>query len=61
MNILLRDFSAKLGREDIFKPTIGMKVYMKFGILMGLEQQILPCKRNFKKFSSVQCSHVQHS
>jgi hypothetical protein len=23
MKILLRDFNAKLGREDIFKPTIG--------------------------------------
>jgi hypothetical protein len=23
MKILLRDFSAKVGREDIFKPTIG--------------------------------------
>jgi hypothetical protein len=23
MNILLRDFNAKVGREDIFKPTIG--------------------------------------
>jgi hypothetical protein len=23
MNILLKDFSAKVGREDIFKPTVG--------------------------------------
>jgi hypothetical protein len=23
MNILLRDFNATVGREDIFKPTIG--------------------------------------
>jgi hypothetical protein len=28
MKILLGDFSAKVGREDIFKPTIGMKLPM---------------------------------
>jgi hypothetical protein len=27
MKILSGDFSAKVGRENIFKPTIGMKVY----------------------------------
>ena len=26
MKILLRDFNAKLGREDIFKPTIGNEI-----------------------------------
>jgi hypothetical protein len=26
MNILLGDFNAKVGREDIFKPTIGNRV-----------------------------------
>jgi hypothetical protein len=29
MKILLGDFNAKVGREDILKPTIGIKVYMK--------------------------------
>jgi hypothetical protein len=29
MKILLGDFNVKVGREDIFKPTIGMKVYSK--------------------------------
>jgi hypothetical protein len=29
MKMLLGDFSAKVGREDVFKPTVGMRVYMK--------------------------------
>jgi alpha-glucuronidase len=29
IKILLRDFSANVGREDIFKPILGMRVYMK--------------------------------
>jgi hypothetical protein len=36
MKILLGDFSAKVGREDIFKPTLGMKVYMKLLMIMEL-------------------------
>jgi hypothetical protein len=29
IKILLQDFNAKLGRDDIFKPTMGMRVYMR--------------------------------
>jgi hypothetical protein len=36
MNILL-DFNAKVGREDIFKPTIEMRVYMKLVMITELE------------------------
>jgi hypothetical protein len=34
--ILLRDFNAKIGKEDIFKPTIGKKVYTKLVMEMEL-------------------------
>jgi hypothetical protein len=37
MRMLLRDFNAKVGREEIFKPTIGMRVYTKLLTIMGLE------------------------
>jgi hypothetical protein len=37
VKILLGDFNAKLGREDNFKLTIRMRVYMKIVIMMGLE------------------------
>jgi hypothetical protein len=37
MKILLGDLNAKLGREDIFKPTIGKKVYTKSVMIMELE------------------------
>jgi hypothetical protein len=37
MKILLGDFDAKVGREDIFKPIIGNKVYMKPVMMMGSE------------------------
>jgi hypothetical protein len=36
MKILLADFNAKVGREDIFKPIIG-RVYMKPVMIMGSE------------------------
>jgi hypothetical protein len=35
MKILLGDFNAKVGREDIFKPT--MRVHMKLVMIMELE------------------------
>jgi hypothetical protein len=31
MNILLRDFNAKIGKEDIFKPTIGNDCLREIG------------------------------
>jgi hypothetical protein len=29
MKILFGDFSAEVGRDDIFRPTTGMRVYTK--------------------------------
>jgi hypothetical protein len=37
MNILLGDFNAKVGREDIFKQKWGMKVYMKLVMIVKIE------------------------
>jgi hypothetical protein len=37
MKILLGDFNAKVGQEDIFKPIIGMRVYMKSIMMTGSE------------------------
>jgi hypothetical protein len=37
MKILLRDFSAKVGREDILKPTIGNESLHKISNDMELE------------------------
>jgi hypothetical protein len=36
MKILLGDFSAKVGKEDIFKPRVGNEIYMKFVMIMEL-------------------------
>jgi hypothetical protein len=38
MNILLGDFNAKVGKEYIFKLTVGMKVYTKLIMVMELQQ-----------------------
>jgi hypothetical protein len=35
--ILLGDFSANVGREDIFKPTMRMRVYTKLLLIMELD------------------------
>jgi hypothetical protein len=40
MKILLGDFSAKVGREDIFKPTFGMWICMK---LVNMEKTTCSC------------------
>jgi hypothetical protein len=37
MKILLEDFNAKLGKEDIFKPNLGMRVCTKLVMVMELE------------------------
>jgi hypothetical protein len=38
MKILLGDFNAKLGREDICKPTeLGTRVYIRTVMIMMLE------------------------
>jgi hypothetical protein len=38
MKILLGDLNAKVGREDIFKPTIGNESYTKLVMIMELEK-----------------------
>jgi hypothetical protein len=35
--MLLGDFNAKVAREDIFKPALGMKVYIKLVMIMEFE------------------------
>jgi hypothetical protein len=37
MKTLLGNFNAKVGREDIFKPTIGMRVCTKLVMIMGIQ------------------------
>jgi hypothetical protein len=37
MKILLRNFSAKVGRENIFKPTVGNESLHKSSNDMGLQ------------------------
>ena len=37
MKILLGDFNAKVGRENIFKPKLGMRVYIRIVTIMELE------------------------
>src|SRR5215468_1335688 len=36
MKILLGDFNAKVGREDIFKQQLGMRVYIRIVTIMEL-------------------------
>jgi hypothetical protein len=37
MKILLGDFNAKVGREDILKRQLRIEVYIKFVMAIGLE------------------------
>jgi hypothetical protein len=37
MTILLVDFDAKVGREDFFKPKLGMTVYIRIITIMVIE------------------------
>jgi hypothetical protein len=37
MKMLLGDFNAEVGKEEIFKPTIGNEVYTKLIVIMVLE------------------------
>jgi len=37
MKILLGDINANVGKENILKPTLGMKVYMRVVKIMVLE------------------------
>jgi hypothetical protein len=51
MKVLLGNFNAKVGREDIFKPTIGNESLHKIGNDNGVRLV------NFK----VRCSHITTS
>ena len=35
--LLLGDFNAKVGRENIFKRLLGMRVHIRIAMIMGLE------------------------
>ena len=37
MKILLGDFNAKVGRENIFKPTNGNEIHVRIVMIMVLE------------------------
>jgi hypothetical protein len=37
MKIPLGDFNAKVGRENILKPILGMRVYIRIVMIMVLE------------------------
>jgi hypothetical protein len=37
MKNLLGDFNAKVGRENIFKPKLGMTVYIRIVMIMVIE------------------------
>jgi len=37
VKILFGDFSAQVGIENIFKPTIGIRVYIRIVMIMVLE------------------------
>jgi exonuclease III len=37
MKILLGDFNVKVGREDLFKPTMEMRVYTQLVMIMETE------------------------
>jgi hypothetical protein len=36
MKVLLGDFNAKVGREDIFKRQLGMRIHTKLVVIMEL-------------------------
>jgi hypothetical protein len=53
--ILLGDFNAKVGREDIFKSTIGNESLQEISNENGVRVVILATSKNLSK---VQCSHI---
>jgi hypothetical protein len=54
--ILIGDFSTKLGRGDILKPQLAIKVYLEMEMLMVLE---FATYKN--KIARAQCSQSKHS
>jgi hypothetical protein len=55
MKILLGDFNAKVGKEDIFKPKFGNAILHKISNNNGVSVVIFA---TFKNLSKVQCSHI---
>jgi hypothetical protein len=53
--ILLRDFNARVGREDIFKPTIGNESLHEISHDNGVRVVNFATSKNLSK---VQCSHI---
>jgi hypothetical protein len=59
MKMLLGDFNAKVGRDDIFKPTIGNESLHKIGNYNGLRAvKFATTKKKKKMLSKVQSSHI---
>jgi hypothetical protein len=56
MNILLGDFVAKVGREDILKPTIGNERLHEISNDNGVRVANLPHPKTL--LSKVRCSHI---
>jgi hypothetical protein len=48
MKILLGDFSAKVGREDIFKPTIGNESLHEISNYNGVKLVNFTMSKNFR-------------
>jgi hypothetical protein len=48
MQILLRDFSAKVGREDIFKYTVGNETLHEISYGNGVRLVNFPISKNLK-------------
>jgi hypothetical protein len=55
MKILLGDFNAKVGREDIFKLTIGYESLHEFSNANGVRVVNFATSKNLSK---VKCSHI---
>jgi hypothetical protein len=58
MKILLGDFNANVGREDIFKPAIGNKNVHEIG--NGNEFRAVNLRHPKLRLSKVQYSHMGH-
>jgi hypothetical protein len=55
MTILLGDFDAKVGREDIFKPTVGNESLYEISNNNGVRAVNYPTSKNL---TEVQCLHI---
>jgi hypothetical protein len=59
MKILLGDFIAKVGREDIFKPKIGNESLHRNSIDNGVRRVNFAKKKNNNKFLRARCSRTE--